>query len=228
MAILLSASQDAFVVLDYSKILDWKSISAIQKSGAGKFPECNEPAVNQQLLQQDARLYRQVGSGIYKNSDTGVFVGAYDWQGDTRDCQDCEEVSFSSQSWQIPWSISPLHCRRNLPSSFKYSSMSDTLTVTACCLFRYSRISCLVFVVYGFLSAMALSPSFKSFLFIVSFYSGRVCNESGISFKAILTVVFIWNNQPLHKNMHNKIHSVISPLFRIKMLIQKPDRMCRF
>ena len=101
MAILLSASQDVFVVPDYSKILDWKNISAIQKSGAGKFPECNEPAVNQQLLQQDARLYRQVGSGIYKNSDTGVFVGAYDWQGDTRDCQDCEEVSFSSQSWLL-------------------------------------------------------------------------------------------------------------------------------
>ena len=126
MAILLSASQDVFVVPDYSKILDWKNISAIQKSGAGKFPECNEPAVNQQLLQQDARLYRQVGSGIYKNSDTGVFVGAYDWQGDTRDCQDCEEVSFSSQSWQIPWSISPLHCRRN-PWSWYRCSLNSSI-----------------------------------------------------------------------------------------------------
>ena len=26
----------------------------------------------------------------------------------------------------------------------------------------------------------------------------------------------VGNNQPLHRNMHNKIHSVISPLFRIK------------
>ena len=157
----------------------------------------------------------------------------------SKDCQDWGEASFFSQSWQIPWSISPLHCRRNpwsryrcsfnssiksqsrcttlphlihfrcrcsvhffsspanwntalsefrsgyliticsaqslsrhrytvvvftlIPSSFRYFSISATLTVTACCLFRYSRIICLVFVVYGFRSAIALSPSFVFF-----------------------------------------------------------------
>ena len=39
---------------------------------------------------------------------------------------------------------------------------------------------------------------------------------NGHCFVSVMLCVPVWNNQPLHRNMHNKIHSVISPLFRIK------------